>query len=55
MPLDYAQIIELINLLITIIGDVKLTEAKTWATEKANAEELRGEGHENDPPEAKSE
>jgi hypothetical protein len=51
MPqIDYAEVIKLINLLITIVGDVSLSQAKTWAEVQANAEELRQEGHENDKP-----
>lgn len=49
-PIPYAEVIRLINLLITIIGDVTLSEAKTWAETKANAEELRKEGHEGEAP-----
>lgn len=52
--LDYAEVIKIIDLLITIVGDVSLKSAKTWAETQANAEELRGEGHENDPPAEKS-
>lgn len=48
MPtIDYAEVIKIINLLITIVGDISLSEAKTWAEVKANAEELRQEDHEN--------
>jgi hypothetical protein len=43
--MDYAKIIQILSTLITIVGDVKLSEAKTWAETKANAEELRSEGH----------
>jgi hypothetical protein len=48
--IPYAFIVQILALLITIVGDVSLSQAKSWAEVKANSEELRGEGHENDPP-----
>jgi hypothetical protein len=43
--IPYTLISQILALLITVIGDIKLSEAKTWSEEKANAEELRKEGH----------
>jgi hypothetical protein len=53
--IPYNKIIEIIDLVITIVGDVKLSEAKTWAEVEANAEELRGEGHDAQPAEKSNE
>lgn len=44
--MNYAEMLAALNKLLTIVGDVKLSEAKTWIEVKANAEELREEGHE---------
>lgn len=44
------ETLELINKLIAILGDVTLSEAKSFVEVKENAERLRAEGHENDPP-----
>ncbi len=41
--------IEIANKLLTILGDVKLSEAKTWLDVEKNAAELRAEGHEPTP------
>jgi hypothetical protein len=43
--------IEIVKKLITIVGDVKLSEATTWLEVKANAIALRQEGHDEPAPE----
>jgi triphosphoribosyl-dephospho-CoA synthetase len=40
------EYLEMLNKLLTILGDVTISEAKTWVEVKANAEDLRAEGHE---------
>lgn len=50
--------IEILQTLITIFGDEKMSDAKTWLEVKANAERLRLEGHEpipETPPEEPTE
>lgn len=46
MNLEQIKIaIEIVRRLITILGDVKLSEVSTWLDVQRNAEELRAEGH----------
>jgi hypothetical protein len=42
------KVIEILEMVITIIGDVKLSQAVSWLRVKENAESLRAEGHESD-------
>jgi hypothetical protein len=40
------KIIQILNALITELGDVTLSEAVTWAQVEENAQKLLAEGHE---------
>lgn len=42
---EILKAIEIAKKLITIVGDVKISEAVTWLDVQRNAEELRQEGH----------
>lgn len=48
--MDYAKYLEMLNKLLTIIGNVTIEEAKTWAEVKANAEALVEETGSDDTP-----
>lgn len=48
---QYAEWLEVVKKLITIVGDKSLSETKTWLEVRANAEALRLEGHEETSPE----
>jgi len=48
--MNYLAMLEIVNKLLTIVGDLSLSEAKTWLEVKANAEDLKAEGHEGEPP-----
>ncbi len=43
------EIIQRLQLLMTLIGNVTLQDAVTWLEVEANAERLRKEGHEEAP------
>lgn len=42
------EFLEQLRKVMQILGDVKLSEAVTWAEVKENAESLRAEGHDSD-------
>ena len=43
------SVLDVLNTLLRILGNVDLETAKTWAEVSENAEQLRAEGHENEP------
>ena len=50
--IPYALISQILELVITIVGDVKISEAKAWSDVQGNAEELRSEPDNNPQPPA---
>lgn len=42
------RIIDAVNLILETLGNIDLSEAKTWDKVEINARLLRAEGHEND-------
>ena len=48
---EYARALEIVNKMLTILGNVSLTDAKDWIQVKANAESLKAEIEANNPEE----
>jgi hypothetical protein len=49
--MNLEEFLKNINLLIGILGNVTLAEAKDWISVEENAARLRAEGHEEAPAE----